>query len=494
MSELPRLPDPAVIVLVGPSASGKSTWAAAHFRTVEIVCSDALRAVVGSGEHDLEATVEAFELLNLIVAGRTKRCLTTVIDTLGLDQARRRRYLQLARAAGLPAVVVVMRTPAAECRRRNAARDRPVPAAALRGQIDRLSTVVVEIQAEGWDVIVHEGQAEPDNTPGLPSATRPSPGSAPDNSAAMGLVLQISRFPWGADPAEWLVGIADAAQDAGFGGIALMDHLIQIPQVGRAWEPIPEPFVTLGLLAGRTSRLRLGTLVSPVTFRPAGVLAKTVATLDVLSGGRTFCGIGAGWWDREHAAYGVPFPAAKARLDQLEVAIQTCRALWSPGTKPYRGDRVDLPETTCYPRPISPIPIIVGGSGERRTLRIAAHSADGCNLPSDLETLGRKVATLRRHCADVGRNPDEVTITVLDIPIIGADRDQVASKVERLRGRTAASAFARRHHAGQIGEHVDRYRVLAERGVGTVFVSLPDLLGPADIHALAPLAAAVTGV
>ncbi len=269
-----------------------------------------------------------------------------------------------------------------------------------------------------------------------------------------------------------------------------MDHLIQIPQAGRAWEPIPEPWVTLGLLAGLTTGLRLGTLVTPVTFRASGVLAKTVATLDVLSGGRAFCGIGAGWWDREHAAFGLPFPAAAGRLDQLELAIETMRALWQPGTRAYHGQRISLPETTCYPRPAGPVPIIVGGSGERRTLRIAARLGDGCNLPSGLDALDRKLAVLRSHCREAGRDPADVRVTVLDIPVVGTDREQVNSIVERLRGRTSAAAFARRHHAGLPADHIGRYRLLADRGVSTVFVSLPDLAGPADVLRLAPVIAA----
>jgi alkanesulfonate monooxygenase SsuD/methylene tetrahydromethanopterin reductase-like flavin-dependent oxidoreductase (luciferase family) len=138
--------------------------------------------------------------------------------------------------------------------------------------------------------------------------------------------------------------------------------------------------------------------VSPVTLRAPGVLAKTVATLDALSGGRAFCGIGAGWWAREHAAFGLPFRPAAQRLDQLEPAIETLRALWQPGTGAYHGAWVTLPETTCYPRPAGPVPIIVGGAGERRTLRIAARLGDGCNLPADLPVLDRKLAILRSHC------------------------------------------------------------------------------------------------
>src|SRR5262249_61564276 len=125
-----------------------------------------------------------------------------------------------------------------------------------------------------------------------------------------------------------------------------------------------------------------------------GILANAVATLDVLTGGRAFCGIGAGWWDCEHAAFGLPFPPAAARLDQLEAAIETLRALWQPGTKPYRGTRVTLPETTCYPRPAARVPVIVGGGGERRTLRIAARLGDGGNLPAGLDVLDPKLAAV----------------------------------------------------------------------------------------------------
>jgi alkanesulfonate monooxygenase SsuD/methylene tetrahydromethanopterin reductase-like flavin-dependent oxidoreductase (luciferase family) len=269
-----------------------------------------------------------------------------------------------------------------------------------------------------------------------------------------------------------------------------MDHLIQIPQVGRAWEPIPEPWVTLGMLAGLELDLRLGTLVTPVTFRAPGILAKTAATLDTLSGGRSFCGIGAGWWAREHAGFGLPFPPARARLDELESAIETLRALWQPGTREYRSERVWLPETTCYPRPASPIPVIVGGGGEKRTLAIAARLGDGCNLPSDIGTLDRKLAIFRQHCLQAGRDPMQAEVTVLDVPVIGRDREDVASIVEKLRGKTTAAAFARGHHAGTADDHIGRYRLLAERGVKTVFVSLPDLSGPEDVLRLTPVAAA----
>jgi alkanesulfonate monooxygenase SsuD/methylene tetrahydromethanopterin reductase-like flavin-dependent oxidoreductase (luciferase family)/predicted kinase len=480
------IPDPALVVLVGAAGCGKSTWAAERYLPAEIVSSDRLRAMVGSGEHDQDASADAFALLDQIVAARVRRHLTTVVDTLGLDSGRRKTWQELGRQAGLPAVAVLFDTEPALCRQRNRSRARSVPTAVLDAQLRRLPAVAAQLAAEGWDAVVSPAAAhEPLHSPG----SRLAADQQRERPARLEFMLQISRFGWADDPAGWLKSVALAAAEAGFSGLALMDHLIQIPQVGRPFEPIPEPWPTLGFLAGLGTDLRLGTLVSPVTFHAPGILAKMAATLDALSGGRAFCGIGAGWWDREHAGFGLPFPPAATRLDMLETAIETMRALWQPGTKPYRGERVQLPETTCYPRPVSPIPIIVGGSGDR-TLAIAARLADGCNLPSDLAVVDAKLAVLRQHCQQAGRDPAEVAVTVLDVPVVGRDREHAAAIVEALRGRTSAAAFARRHHAGVAADHIGRYRLLAERGVGAVFVSLPDLAGPDDLSRLAPVVSA----
>jgi alkanesulfonate monooxygenase SsuD/methylene tetrahydromethanopterin reductase-like flavin-dependent oxidoreductase (luciferase family)/predicted kinase len=475
------LPDPAIVVLVGASGAGKSTWAQARYRAQEIASSDDLRGIVGSGRHDLDASTDAFRLLDDILGARARRGLTGVVDTLGLDADRRRGYLALAKAHGLPAVVVVFDVPTALAKERNARRDRPVPAPVLSAQLAKAAGVLAEIEAEGWDRVVVVAADAPAE---VGRAGRSEPQTRTDG---MSFVLQVSRFPWGDDPAAWLISVALAAEAAGFAGIALMDHLIQIPQVDRAWSPIPEPWVTLGLLAGLDTELRLGTLVSPVTFRPPGITAKTVATLDAISGGRAFLGIGTGWWEREHAAFGLPFPSTTERLDGLETAIETIRALWSAGTKAYSGLRVTLPETTCYPRPASDVPIIVGGSGERRTLQIAARLADGCNLASDDKTLDRKIAVLRGHCERVGRDPAEVAVTVLDLPVVGRDRDEVWARVEQLRGRTAAAPFARAHHAGTHAEQRQRYAALADKGVSTVFVAPAYLRTSEDVLELAPM-------
>jgi len=487
------VPDPAVVVLIGAAGSGKSTWALDRYRRAEVVSSDDLRGIVGSGPADLDASADAFDLLERIVAARLSRGLTTVIDTLGLDAARRTAWRDAARAAGLPAVAVVLDTPGDECRRRNALRDRPVPAPTLADQVRRVSRVRDDLDAEGWDAVeVVAGGSEvhrlvPNRNLERSKSAVWDQSASPTASHGLRVVLQLSRFPWGEDPGAWVREMALAASEAGFTGLALMDHLIQIPQVDSAWQPIPEPWVTLGLVAGLDTDLTLGTLCTPVTFRPAGITAKAAATLDALSGGRAFLGIGAGWWDREHAAYAIPFPPARERLDLLETTIETCRALWAPGTKAYDGTRVTLPETTAYPRPAHDIPVVVGGNGERRTLAIAARLGDACNLPSDAEVLRHKVTVLDRHLSEAGRSRDDVAVTVLDLPIVGRDREDTWTQVERLRGRTAAAAFARRTNAGTADEHRRRYADLQALGVTTVFAGVRGVAGPDDVRALAGL-------
>jgi alkanesulfonate monooxygenase SsuD/methylene tetrahydromethanopterin reductase-like flavin-dependent oxidoreductase (luciferase family)/predicted kinase len=477
-----QIPDPALVVLVGASGSGKSTWAAAHYRAQEVVSSDELRGIVGSGPHDLDASTDAFAVLETVVAARLGRGLTTVVDTLGLDPSKRQAWRDAARTAGRPAVAVLMATPDAECRRRNAARDRPVPAPALAGQLRSARDVRPLLDAEGWDLVVPVTAEH--------VADEPAPTAHPtidDRTSSLGLraVLQVSRFPWGEDPLAWLTGIAHAADEVGFAGLALMDHLIQVPQVGRAWDPIPEPWVTLGAIAGLGTGLELGTLCTPVTFRPAGITAKAAATLSALTGGRAFVGIGAGWWEREHAAYDIPFPPARERLDDLERAIVTMKALWASGTKAYDDHGVVLPETTSYPRPAGPISVVVGGSGERRTLRIAAAHGDACNLrTTDEAELARLIGVLRAHCDDVGRPREDVAVTVLDLPVVGSDRDDVWARVERHRGRTPAATYAARTHAATVAGHRDRWARLAGLGVSTVFIATPDLGGPEDVLAL----------
>ncbi len=226
------IPDPALVVLVGPAGAGKSTWAAQRYLAHEIVSADRLRAMVGSAEHDLDASADAFALLDQIVAARARRHLTTVVDTLGLDAGLRMAYLEVARRAGLPAVAVLFDTEPAVCRQRNRSRARPVPGAVIDAQLRRMPDVAAQLAAEGWDLVASpEAAAEPAHSPG----SRAAASQQRERPARLEFILQISRFDWADDPAGWLRSVAVAAADAGFSGLALMDHLIQIPQVGRAF-------------------------------------------------------------------------------------------------------------------------------------------------------------------------------------------------------------------------------------------------------------------
>src|SRR3954453_8099106 len=196
--------------------------------------------------------------------------------------------------------------------------------------------------------------------------------------------VHINRFnhPAGAPAlgAE-LAAAAAAAEAAGVSWLSVMDHYFQMEFNGGAEAPMLEAYTTLGYLAGQTSSPRLGTLVTGVTYRHPGLLAKIVTTLDVLSGGRAFLGIGAAWYEEEHAAYGVPFPSLRERFERLAEALEICEQMWSDDDGPYEGRHYRLGATICNPRPLStPRPrILIGGGGERKTLRLVAEHGDACN-------------------------------------------------------------------------------------------------------------------
>src|SRR5690606_36223854 len=207
---------------------------------------------------------------------------------------------------------------------------------------------------------------------------------------------------------------ARLAEEVGAAGVTLMDHWFQMEQVGRAEEPMLEGYTALGYLAGLTERVTLGLLVTGVTYRHPGLLAKIVTTLDVLSGGRAVLGLGAAWYEREHRALGVPFPPLGERFERLEETVQICRQMWSDEDGPYEGRHYRLVETLCRPRPIQErVPILIGGMGERKTLRLVAEYADACNLfPAGIDTVRHKLEVLDRHCGDVGRDPAEIRRTL----------------------------------------------------------------------------------
>jgi F420-dependent oxidoreductase-like protein len=208
---------------------------------------------------------------------------------------------------------------------------------------------------------------------------------------------------------------ARAVEDAGFDRLTVMDHWFQMEHFAPATEPMLEAYTTLGFVAAATERLDLGVLVTGVTYRYPALLAKTVTTLDVLSGGRAILGIGAAWYEREHLGLGVPYPELSERFERLEEAILIAEQMWSENDGPFDGAFSQLAETLCRPRPVrGRIPILIGGGGERKTLRLVAQYADAANLlASDPETVGHKIDVLRRHCDEVGRDFGEIQLTIV---------------------------------------------------------------------------------
>ncbi len=235
----------------------------------------------------------------------------------------------------------------------------------------------------------------------------------------MKLGLQIPYFTWpgGADKIGARLGeIASAAEGAGYSSIWVMDHHFQIPQVGPAEMDMLEAYTTLGYLAGKTTKVRLGALVTGVTYRNPGVLVKQVTTLDVLSGGRANLGIGAAWFEREHDGLGVPFPPLKQRYEHLEDALQIAKQMWSDDNGPFEGKRIKLAETLNVPQALSKPhpPILIGGSGEKKTLRLVARYADACNVfGSSPAEVKHKFDVLREHCEREGRNYDDIEKTMI---------------------------------------------------------------------------------
>jgi F420-dependent oxidoreductase-like protein len=213
-----------------------------------------------------------------------------------------------------------------------------------------------------------------------------------------------------------LAATARAAEAGGADQFTLMDHWFQIPPIGPPREPMLEGYTGLGYVAAQTERMRLGLLVTGVTYRHPGLLAKIVTTLDVLSGGRAQLGIGAAWFEEEHDALGVPYPPIAERFERLEEAIQICFQMWSDDDGPYDGKHYKLAETMCSPQPVSrPRPtLMIGGSGEKKTLRLVARYADACNLyGNERDVVAHKLEVLKGHCEAEGRDYGEIEKTII---------------------------------------------------------------------------------
>ena len=253
----------------------------------------------------------------------------------------------------------------------------------------------------------------------------------------MKLGLQIPYFTWPGGPPRLgsrLAEVVRTADDAGFSSIWVMDHFFQLPGLGEAELDMLEAYTTLGFIAGHTSRARIGTMVTGATYRHPAILVKQVTTLDVLSGGRAWMGIGAAWFEREHLGLGVRFPPVSERFERLEEALQIALQMWSDDDGPYQGKHFQLAETLNSPQALTKPhpPILVGGSGERKTLKLVARYADACNVFGNPTEVRHKLEVLRQHCEAEGRNYDDIEKTVLISFDVGPDGSAAEQLVQRL--------------------------------------------------------------
>ena len=279
--------------------------------------------------------------------------------------------------------------------------------------------------------------------------------------------LHYWNYSTPADPARIAATLGETArvaEQAGFSGFSVMDHYLQMEMAGvsSADEPMLEAYTTLGYVAARTERMGLGVLVTGVMYRHPGLLAKIVATLDVLSGGRARLGIGASWYEREQAALGVPVVPVAERFERLEETLQICHQMWSDDNGPFNGRHYQLAETLCVPGPLSRPhpPILVGGGGEKKTLLLVARYADACNMyGTGPEDIGHKLDVLRSHCDAEGRDYDRIDKTVLAVipALMDVDGFVAAAEAYAALGVTEIQVMPDRHpveFAEQIAQQV----------------------------------------
>jgi F420-dependent oxidoreductase-like protein len=304
------------------------------------------------------------------------------------------------------------------------------------------------------------------------------------------LGLQIPNFTFPDVPDErlfdWVAEMAVAAEESGFDSVWVMDHLYQIPGLGPQSNAMIEAYSLLAGLAVRTSRAHLGALVTPVTYRWPALLAKQVTALDLLSGGRAVLGIGAGWFEPENLAYGIPFPSTVERLDRLEEGLHVIRTMFTEERATVEGRYYSVTEAMNYPRPRRPggIPILVGGGGEKRTLRMVARHADACNLFGPPELIRQKLDVLARHCEAEGRDPAEIAKTRLSSLAIGRDRADARRSIEdyaRERGidpDQAGTLFL----MGGPDELAEEVGALLDAGLDGLIFNMPHVSDPDEVR------------
>ena len=291
----------------------------------------------------------------------------------------------------------------------------------------------------------------------------------------LGLQIPLFDFP-GVAPDKLFERVSDIARTAeanGFDSVWVMDHFEQI--MGDPAAPILEGYVVLAGIAARTERVNLGTLVTGVLYRNPAVLAKMVTSLDVLSGGRAVLGIGASWNESEQEHYGIDKATVAERMDRLDEAIEICRAMFTEDAPTFKGRYYEIRQAHNVPRPVRPdgIPIMIGGGGEKRTLRAVARYGDACNIFGDPETVRHKMKILDEHCAAAGRDPRDITRTALKTLVIGKDGAAAEKKAEPLRARFG-ERFGVIGMAGGPDQVRAQARELREAGLDGLIVNLPD--------------------
>ena len=303
--------------------------------------------------------------------------------------------------------------------------------------------------------------------------------------------VQLPNFS-GFDPADLfghVAGLATTAEEAGFDSVWVMDHFFQLPSMGGPDQPMLEAYTLLGALAARTRRVQLGTLVTGVTYRNPGILAKIVTTLDVISRGRAILNIGGAWYEVEHQGLGIGYPGDRVRLDMLEEAVQVCRAMFTGDDVTFTGKHFRLDHARNQPRPVQAggPKIMIGGGGEKRTLRLVAQYADKCNVTGDVSTLARKIEVLHRHCAEVGRDPAEVGITWMS-PLILTTSDEGTAEMRAMLTASGSPDEVAGFTVGQAGEIPDLVAGHVDAGADEVIFSFPF----ADVAGIAAVGRAFT--
>jgi F420-dependent oxidoreductase-like protein len=300
------------------------------------------------------------------------------------------------------------------------------------------------------------------------------------------LGLQIPNFTYPGVPDtelfERIAAIATTAEDAGFDSVVVMDHFYQLPMLGTPDQPMFEAYTLLSALAARTQRVKLGALVGGVTYRNPALLAKEVTCLDVISGGRAIWGIGAGWFDAEHEGYGYEFGTFTERFEKLEEALQIVKSMFTEDATTFDGKWFRVKDALNVPRPIQPggPPVLIGGSGEKKTLRMVAQYADACNFFGDADQLRHLVGVLEQHCVSLDRDPSTICKTTLATLVAGRTQEEAEAAIAQ---RFGASSLAdlpadvrdriqRRMIIGGPDRAAERVQGLLDAGLDGVIVNL----------------------